>query len=168
MIDLRFRPVDPAADGPLLHGWLTHPKSAYWLMQQASLDDVRREFADQQSFLGLHEDRPAFLMQRYDPAHSELVDHYPVRPGDVGMHFLVAPADRPIHGFTRAVMATIMEFLFADPATARVVVEPDITNDKVLALNEFAGFRVLDTIALSDKKAYLSICTRSDHERACA
>ncbi|MGK5643545.1 GNAT family N-acetyltransferase, partial [Streptomyces sp. URMC 126] len=79
-------------------------------------------------FLGLHDGRPAFLMERYCPAHVELVGVHEARPGDVGMHFLVAPTDTPLHGFTRAVIGTVMEMLFSDPATRRVVVEPDIRN----------------------------------------
>ena len=32
---------------------------------------------------------------------------YDPQPGDVGMHFLVAPTDTPVHGFTRAVITTV-------------------------------------------------------------
>lgn len=162
-----MRPVDPPGDAPLLHRWLTHPKSAFWLMRDATQAEVRRYFADRDAVLGLHEEDPVFLFERYDPAH-ELAGVYPVEPGDVGMHFLVAPTGRPLHGFTRAVITTIMARLFADPATRRVVVEPDIRNTAVHALNAYVGFRVVDTVELAHKRALLSVCTRGDFEGAAA
>lgn len=167
-----LRPVDPAADAALLHRWVTHPKSAFYLLQDATQADVEREFTGiaaaehHDAFLGLHEGEPRFLMERYDPAHVELKGLYEARPGDVGMHFLCAPADRPVHGFTLAVIDTVMDMLFADPATRRVVVEPDVRNTAVHALNEAVGFRVERTLAKPEKDAYLSVCTREQYEAA--
>jgi RimJ/RimL family protein N-acetyltransferase len=169
---LALRPVDPAGDAELLHRWVTHPKSVYWLMQEATLTDVEREFMaiaaseHHDAFLGLHQGEPRFLMERYDPAHVELKGLYEPRPGDVGMHFLCAPTDNPVHGFTLAVITTVMDMLFADPHTRRVVVEPDVRNTAVHALNEAVGFRVERTIAKPEKNAYLSMCTREQFEAA--
>jgi RimJ/RimL family protein N-acetyltransferase len=72
--EFALRPVDPAADAALLHRWLTDPKSAFWLMGNASMRDVEAELR--------------------------------------------------------------RKLLFADPATRRVVVEPDVRNRPVHALNE--------------------------------
>ena len=167
-----LRPVDPAGDAELLHTWVTDPKSAFWLMQEASLPDVEREFTDiaasehHDAYLGLHEGEPRFLMERYDPAHVELKGLYEAQPGVVGMHFLCAPTDTPVHGFTLAVITTVMDMLFADPDTRRVVVEPDVRNTAVHALNEAVGFRIERTIAKPEKDAYLSMCTREQFEDA--
>ncbi|WP_233515414.1 GNAT family N-acetyltransferase [Marinitenerispora sediminis] len=170
--EFALRLVDPAADAELLHRWLTHPKSVFWQMQEAEVADVERQFRETaasehtDAFLGLHGGRPAFLVERYDPAHSELRGRYRALPGDVGMHFLVAPTDTPLHGFTRAVITTVMELLFADPAVRRVVVEPDVRNHPVHSLNAAVGFRVVGTLALSGKDAYLSTCTREQYAAA--
>ncbi|MFD5567247.1 GNAT family N-acetyltransferase [Streptomyces cadmiisoli] len=163
---LTLRPLDPLRDAELLHTWVTHPKAAFWMMQQARLEDVERAYmeiaADEHhhAHLGLHDGVPAFLMEWYDPAHRELVGLYEPRPGDVGMHFLVAPTDRPVRGFTRAVITAVMRQLFEDPATARVVVEPDVDNKAVHALNEAVGFLPEREIQKPEKKALLSFCTR--------
>ncbi|MFF8971442.1 GNAT family N-acetyltransferase [Streptomyces sp. NPDC014995] len=163
---LTLRPLDPLKDAELLHTWVTHPKAAYWMMQDAKLEDVERAYmevaADEHhhALLGLHDGEPAFLMEYYDPAHRELVGLYEPLPGDVGMHFLVAPTDRPVHGFTRAVITAVMAHLFADPAVDRVVVEPDVTNTAVHALNEAVGFVPEREIQKPEKKALLSFCTR--------
>ncbi|MFH8799382.1 GNAT family N-acetyltransferase [Streptomyces sp. NPDC017936] len=169
---LTLRPLDPLEDGELLHRWVTHPKAAFWMMQDARPEDVERAYmeiaADEHhhALLGLHDGEPAFLMEYYDPRHRELVGLYEPRPGDVGMHFLVAPTDRPVHGFTRAVITAVMAHLFADPATARVVVEPDVSNKAVHALNEAVGFVPEREIQKPEKKALLSFCTREQFAAA--
>ncbi|MGW1723070.1 GNAT family N-acetyltransferase [Streptomyces sp. NPDC002306] len=166
------RPLDPLKDAELLYTWVTHPKAAFWMMQDVRLEDVERAYmeiaADEHhhAFLGLHDGVPAFLMERYDPAHRELVGLYEPEPGDVGMHFLVAPSDTPVHGFTRAVITAVMAHLFEDPATARIVVEPDVGNKAVHALNEAVGFVPHHEIRKPEKKALLSFCTRAQFEKA--
>lgn len=171
---LTLRPLDPLKDAGLLHSWVTHPKAAFWMMQDARLEDVERAYmeiaADEHhhAYLGLHDGVPAFLMEKYDPAHRELVGLYEPLPGDVGMHFLVAPTDRPVHGFTRAVITAVMAHLFEDPATERVVVEPDVSNKAVHALNEAVGFVPEREIQKPEKRALLSFCTREQFVKAVA
>lgn len=166
------RPLDPLADAGLVHGWVTHPKAAFWLMGEARLLDVEREYTaiaahpHHDAFIGLHDGEPAFLIERYDPTEVELKGLYEAEPGDVGMHFLVAPTDTPVHGFTRAVITAVMGFLFEDPSVRRVVVEPDVTNKAVHALNKAVGFEVLREIAKPEKDALLSACTREQFEAA--
>ncbi|WP_428954524.1 GNAT family N-acetyltransferase [Streptomyces sp. cg35] len=170
--ELTFRPVDPRTDAELLHRWVTDPKAAFWLMQDAKLEDVEREYMSiaaaehHDAFLGLHDGEPAFLMERYDPRFVELVGLYEPEPGDVGMHFLTAPSDLRIPGFTRAVITAVMEFLFTDAAVRRVVVEPDVRNTAVHALNEAVGFVPAREIAKPEKNALLSFCTRAQFEAA--
>ncbi|EGX57844.1 acetyltransferase [Streptomyces zinciresistens K42] len=164
---LTVRPLDPLRDAELLHAWVTDPKAAFWMMQDARLQDVEREYMriaaheHHHAHLGLHDGVPAFLMERYDPRYVELTGLYEPEPGDVGMHFLVAPTDRPIHGFTRAVITAVLEELFADPDTRRVVVEPDVGNRAVHALNEAVGFVPVREIEKPEKRALLSFCTRA-------
>jgi hypothetical protein len=47
-----------------------------------------------------------------------------------------------------------------------VVVEPDIGNDKIAALNKAAGFEIARTVQLRTKEAALSFCTRAAWEEA--
>ncbi|MFF4552414.1 GNAT family N-acetyltransferase [Streptomyces sp. NPDC001422] len=169
-----IRPLDPVEDAPLLHRWVTHPKAAFWMMQEAKLHDVEREYMaiaaseHHHAYLGLLDGEPVFLMERYNPRYIELVGLYEPEPGDVGMHFLVAPTDTPVHGFTRAVITAVMEDLFADPAIRRVVVEPDVGNKAVHALNEAVGFVPEREIQKPEKKALLSFCTRERFAKAVA
>lgn len=159
-------------DLALLHRWLTHQKSVFWMMQGATIADVESMFTDiaetdgHDAFVGYHAGQPAFLIETYDPAASELAGLYEPQPGDIGMHFLVAPTEQPVHGFTLAVLRTVVEHLFADPSHSRIVVEPDVRNGPVHALNEAVGFEILSRVSLRDKDAYLSTCTREQYRQS--
>lgn len=163
---LTLEPVQPERDLALLHAWLTHPRSVFWEKLDATPDDLAREYdaitADphQNAWLGTVDGEPQFLAETYDPAHSELAPLPELRPGDLGMHVLVAPPAVPVPGFTSAVFRAVMDFCFADSAVHRVVVEPDARNDKIAALNAAAGFVVARHVDLSTKTAALSFCTR--------
>lgn len=187
--EFALRLVDPAADAPLIHEWVTHPKSQYWMMSEASVADVWAEHeaiaasSHHFAYLGMHRYRSKFLVEVYDPARTELAGVYDVAEGDIGMHVLTAPTNTPIPGFTKGVMVTVMDLLFADPSPAprtgmppaqggfgarRAVVEPDAANTPIHRLNDWVGFRAERTVRLSDKQALLSFCTPSDYERSAA
>jgi RimJ/RimL family protein N-acetyltransferase len=174
---ITFRPVEVDSDAEIemLHRWVTHPKAAFWLMQDYSWDEVREEYRrialhpHHEAFVGLVDGEPAFLAERYDPRHVELVGLYEPQDGDVGMHFLCAPADTPVHGFTRAVITAVLAWIFSDPDALRVVVEPDVRNTAVQALNAAVGFEVVSVIAKPEKTALLSVSTWHDfHSATCA
>lgn len=164
---LTLEPLDVDQHAGLLHRWVTHPRSVYWGMLDASPAEVAAEYArihadpHHQAHLGRADGVPQFLAETYDPAHSELRDLPELRPGDLGMHVLVAPTDAPVPGFTTAVFAAVMEFCFRDPAVARVVVEPDVRNVQIARLNRAAGFVVVRHVSLVGKTAALSFCTRA-------
>ncbi len=166
---ITLEPLDLDRDLALLHEWVTHPRSVYWMMQGASVDDVAHEYRlildspHHDAWLGRVDGVPAFLAETYDPAHGELADLPELRPGDLGMHVLVAPADERVHGFTRAVFGAVLDHCFADPGVRRVVVEPDQRNEPIRAMNRAFGFREARTITLPAKEATLSFLTRDDH-----
>ncbi|WP_461188869.1 GNAT family N-acetyltransferase [Arthrobacter sp. Z4-13] len=165
-----FRCLDAKADAPLVHRWVTQPYASFWGMLSASLDDVVEEYAKIQAsghhhaLLGLDDGIPAFLMEEYLPSSSPLAAIYPVLPGDLGMHLLVAPpSDGPQPGFTAAVMDAVLGRLFAKPGVDRIVVEPDARNTKIHALNERLGFQPAGVVTLPGKDALLSFCSHSDY-----
>ena len=104
---LTVEPLDPTRHLALLHTWVTHPRSVFWGMQDATVEQVHDEYAriaadpHHHALLGRADGEPAFLMERYDPAHSPLAGLPELRAGDVCMHVLVAPTDRPVHWIGR-------------------------------------------------------------------
>lgn len=138
------RPVDPDADGPLLHRWVTAPRAAFWGMQQHSLDDVvevYRYIGDQphlRALLAESDGQPLALLQTYDPTVDEIGAFYDRRPGDVGMHLLLA--DDPARaGRTPEILDHLLDAFFGHAAVQRLVFEPDAGNEKSLALLRSRG-----------------------------
>jgi hypothetical protein len=92
-----FRCLDPHADAPLLHTWVTQPYASFWGMLSSTVDGVVEEYSKIQAsghhhaLLGLDGGVPAFLMEEYQPSASPLAAVYAAQPGDMGMHLLVAP-----------------------------------------------------------------------------
>ncbi|WP_438764741.1 GNAT family N-acetyltransferase [Kushneria sp. TE3] len=167
---LSLRPLDLERDLEIVHGWVSQPRARFWGMTNDSRDRVGAFYRDlqestaAQAWLGLHDGWPAFLVECYDPRHDPVGEQYAVQPGDRGMHFLIAPPDTtgtPIHGFSQAVLNTIVAFLFSDPATRRIVVEPDVNNARIHSLNRRAGFIYDREIRLGEKTAHLAFCTRA-------
>lgn len=174
---LALRPLDPAGDIDTVFDWVSRDSARFWGMNGDSRDQVTAFYRDMaqsdsaQAFLGLHDGQPAFLVECYDPRHDPVGEHYAVQPGDRGMHFLVAPlatsqapAASPIHGFSQAVIDTVVAFLFSDPGTQRIVVEPDVNNEKIHPLNHRTGFVYEGEIRLAEKTAHLGFCTRERFE----
>jgi RimJ/RimL family protein N-acetyltransferase len=169
---LSLRPFDLTEDVTTLHSWVTQPYARYWGLLNASVEDVHAEYlriertGHHRAFLGEHDGRPAFLMERYEPSYDAVGTRYDVAPGDIGMHVLVAPPQLRIPGFTGAIFETILDSLFTDPLVDRIVVEPDVRNTKIQALNERIGFRKHSIVDLPGKRAWLSFCTRDQYAEA--
>jgi siderophore synthetase component len=169
---IAIEPLDVESHIGTLHRWFTDPRSVYWGMLSATPADVAAEYhriaehPHHHAWLGRVDGIPAFLVETYDPARSELaglthlVDD--LADGDLGMHVLVAPASGdPVAGHTTAIFRAVMEHCFREPTVRRVVVEPDARNLAIRRKNTDAGFTEVREIRLSGKTAMLSVCTRT-------
>ena len=169
-----FRPLRIPDDVPMLHRWFTQERAAFWLMQDKSEEEVREVYRQLMAsghataYIGWHQGRPAFLAECYDPAHDRIRAFYEVRPGDLGMHIFVGPADVRIPGFSRAAFHALMRFMFVHLGARRIVVEPDAGNHRIHALNRSAGFVYDRDVVFPEKIASLAYCTRRDFEQATA
>ncbi|MFB9546551.1 GNAT family N-acetyltransferase [Micromonospora sagamiensis] len=167
---LSLTPVDPPVHAGLLHGWVTQPRAVYWGMGSFTPDDVREvyEFIDglttHHAYLILLDEVPVGLFQTYEPAADPVGERYEVRPGDIGMHLLLAPPPGTGHGLTTAIGPALARFLFRDPAHHRIVVEPDVRNELALRRLEREGFTFDDQIDLPEKRAQLAFLTRTRFE----
>lgn len=138
------RPVDPAADAPLLHAWVTEPRAAFWGMGDLTEEEVRAiyTYIQEQEHLAAYvldlDGHPVGLFQTYDPAIDEIGEWYDRRPGDVGVHLLLA-ADPARAGHTHEVIASGMDFVAHLPGCQRLVLEPDARNTASIALMERLG-----------------------------
>lgn len=161
-----LRPLHLPNDLALIHTWVTASRAHFWGMQGHSPERVQAFYRDLQEsehgqgYLGLFDGKPAFLVECYDPSHDPIGEHYAVAEGDCGMHFLVAPAETPLPGFSTQVITTILAFMFEDAGTRRVVVEPDVHNCPIHPLNRRVGFVYAHEVELPEKTAHLAFCGR--------
>lgn len=171
-LEIALIAADAHRDSAVLQRWLADPHAAFWGMADLDVQTVAGYIGDitadpwQDAWLGLIDGAPAFYVETYDPARVLLDGIHDVSPGDLGMHVLIsAPTDEPRHGFTDAVFATVMAWCFDERGARRVVVEPDVRNDRVRRKNMRAGFTELREVAVADgggiKTAMLSVCTRA-------
>jgi siderophore synthetase component/RimJ/RimL family protein N-acetyltransferase len=169
-----FRAFDLATDIDLILPWVTSPHAKYWGLSGATRRRVEEAYKDicqrARVFIGTVEGSTSekyagnFLVETYDPNCEEVGKHYEVQPGDRGMHVLLAPPTTSQSGFSRLVFQSVLDFLFLDPLVQRVVVEPDIRNEKIHRLNRNAGFIYQRPLQLSSKVAHLAFLTRARHE----
>lgn len=169
---LTLRPLNLAQDAPVLHGWMTRPYAHFWGMQNSSVAEVEAFYRDltagkpHAALMGEIDGQPRFLIECYPVQDDPLREHYDVQPGDIGMHILLSPAEKPLPGFSWQVFSAVMEYLFSLPDVRRVVVEPDVRNEKIHTLNKRAGFRYQKQVQLTHKTAWLAFCQREDFLQA--
>lgn len=167
---LSLRPFNLAQDLALLHQWVTQPHAQFWGMQGFSLKQLQQEYqsllARSDIYIGYANNTACFLVELYEPQLDEIGNHYPVKRGDIGMHILIAQSNNKVHGFTWSVFQLVMNFIFANDKNQRVIVEPDIRNNKIHSLNTKAGFRYQSAVRLTHKTAHLAFCTRDDFYHA--
>jgi siderophore synthetase component len=168
----RLRALRNPEDMAVVHAWVTQEHARYWGLLGRSLEEVVSAYQDiarrANVYLGFFGEAPAFLLETYWPGQDPVGQHFDVKVSDRGMHVLVAPAQKPLAGFTWAVFGTVMDFLFGDPTVERIVVEPDVRNGKIHALNRRAGFGYQRILELPHKRAHLAFCTRAQYTRAVA
>ncbi|MFF2863176.1 GNAT family N-acetyltransferase [Streptomyces rubiginosohelvolus] len=166
---VRLVPVDPAADAELLHGWVTEERARFWGMADHTREQVREiyGFVDSlpthHAYLALRDGVPAALFQTYEPDADPVGECYDVRPGDFGVHLLIAPAEGEgaVKGYTDALLTVFIAYVFSDPAHVRVVVEPDARNEKAIARMVRMGFELGPEIRKPEKTARLAFLTRA-------
>ncbi|WP_435770310.1 GNAT family N-acetyltransferase [Nocardioides sp. SYSU DS0651] len=147
-MSVSVRPVHPEADADLLHRWVTAEGAEFWGMAELSRAQVAEVygFIAEQAHLAAYllvlgdvpPGHPVGLLQTYDPEVDEIGDWYDRRPGDVGVHLLLAD-DRARRGRTAEVVAAGLRFVATRPGSERLVFEPDARNQRSLALLDRLG-----------------------------
>jgi RimJ/RimL family protein N-acetyltransferase len=169
-LQLTMRPLEPAQDAALIHGWVTQERATFWMMSDHSLEEVREiyEWIDAQdthaAYLVRLDDRPVALFQTYDPRAEEIGQHYDVQDGDIGWHLMMGPVESPVPGLTHAVIDLMGDFVFGDPSIKRMVAEPDARNDKMQRLVDSRAMDRAGVVELEKKPATLVFYTREQFE----
>jgi len=169
---LEFRAFDLENNVKTLHSWVTMPYATYWGMLDNSVEQVYQAYKEvheaqfHEAIMGYYNGEPAFLIEKYKASEDAIGKYYNVKSSDYGMHILVGPVTKPIKNFTWHIFSSILEFFFTDSNIERIVVEPDVRNDKIHVLNKKGGFKYAKEVQLPHKKAALAFCNRNDFKQA--
>lgn len=166
---VRVVPVVPARDLDLIVAWVRDPRAAFWGMTHEPRERVLEiyEYLDalpsHHTYLVFRDDSPAALLQTYDPAADVVGTCYDVRPGDLGVHLLVAGPGEPAPGtdatrpgHTAALLLALASFVRTQSGVRRIVVEPDAGNTTAIRRLQRSGFTLGAQTELPDKRAQLA------------
>ncbi|MFG2331396.1 GNAT family N-acetyltransferase [Streptomyces sp. NPDC048604] len=171
---VRVERIDPDRDATLIHGWVANERARFWGMKDTTVEQVRDVYAHLDSldthhgFLVRLDGEPVALFQTYEPEADRVSECYEVRPGDLGVHILLAPSDAPRPGFTAGLLTALTAYALT--GRSRLVAEPDAANEKAIARLVRAGFELgpevvlpevdLPEVFIPEKKARLAFLTR--------
>ncbi|MEY7980375.1 GNAT family N-acetyltransferase [Streptomyces pilosus] len=175
---VRVLPLDPAADAPLLHRWVSEERAAFWGMNGLTEQRVAEIYAHMDTldthhaYLVLKDGTPAALLQTYEPEADRVGACYPVEPGDIGIHLLLAPAApgeaRP--GWPAGRAAAFVTYVMLVLDRRRVGVDPDVAHEKAVARVARRGVTTgpvvvlpegdLPDVYIPEKRAQLAFLTR--------
>ena len=102
---------------------------------------------------------PVAVFQTYEPEHDPVGEAYDVQPGDLGVHLFVGPGERR-PGFTGNLVRYLLGVVLEDPSVRRIVVEPDVLNERSVARFRREGFEVGPVVDLGHKTAQLAFLPR--------
>ncbi|MEV5437201.1 GNAT family N-acetyltransferase [Streptomyces sp. NPDC052682] len=176
---VRVLPLDARADAGTIHRWVSEERAAFWGMTGLTEEQVAGIYAHlatldtHHAYLLVKDGEPAALLQTYEPEADRVGACYPVRPGDIGVHLLLAPAGPggARSGWTSALVTVIASYVLLGLGRERVVVDPDVRNEKALARFLRQGFTTgpvvvlpevdLPDVYLPEKKAQLAFLDRA-------
>ncbi|MEU7321352.1 GNAT family N-acetyltransferase [Streptomyces griseoviridis] len=176
---VRVLSLDPDADAPVLHSWVREERAAFWGMNGLTAAQVTEIYAHMATLdthhahLVVKDGAPAALLQTYEPAADRVGECYRVRPGDIGVHLLLAPAgpDGATAGWSTALLGVVARYVLGVLDRDRVVVDPDVRNEKAVARFLKQGFTAGETVVLPEidlpdvylpeKKAQLAFLDRA-------
>ncbi|GGL98596.1 acetyltransferase [Streptomyces fumigatiscleroticus] len=175
---VRVLPLDARADAEVIHRWTSEERAVFWGMNGLSREEVTAIYAHMDTLdthhalLLVKDGEPAALLQTYEPEADRVSECYEVRPGDIGIHLLLAPAGPagPRTGWTSALLDVITSYVLSGPDRTRIVVDPDVRNGKAIARFLRYGFTAgpsvvlpevnLPGVHIPEKKARLAFLTR--------
>ncbi|MET7595100.1 GNAT family N-acetyltransferase [Streptomyces sp. NPDC005481] len=175
---VRVLPLDPHADLDVVQAWVTEERAAFWGMNGFTREQVLETYLHLDSldthhaFLAVKDGEPAALLQTYEPDADRVGECYEVRPGDLGVHVLIAPSGpggaRP--GFSTGLLAAFTAYVFTGLGRTRIVVDPDERNEKAVERFVRQGFEAgplvvlpeidLPDVHLPEKRARLAFLTK--------
>ncbi|MGW1714241.1 GNAT family N-acetyltransferase [Streptomyces sp. NPDC002156] len=145
---VRVLRLDPLADAGVVHGWVSEPRAGFWGMSGLSEEQVAEIYRHldtldtHHAYLLVKDGTAVGLLQTYEPEADRVSECYTVEPGDIGVHLLLAPAGAEGRraGWSAALMGVLAEYVLVGLGRRRIVVDPDVGNEKAVARFLRQGF----------------------------
>ena len=91
---------------------------------------------------------------------DDICDHYKVSPGDYIVRIIVHLQKKKNRRFYVDVLRCCLEYFFSSTEVERIIIEPDVENERYNDLVIHSGFRFLQRIYQPYKASNLYYCTR--------
>ncbi|MFE9440728.1 GNAT family N-acetyltransferase [Streptomyces sp. NPDC006602] len=175
---VRVLPLDAHADADVVHAWVSEERASFWGMNGLSKEQVAEIYAHMDTldthhaFLVEKDGEPVALLQTYEPEADRVSECYEVRPGDIGVHLLLAPAgpDGGRPGWSSVLLTAVTSYALLGLDRGRVVVDPDVRNERAIARFLKQGFEAgpavvlpeidIPDVYLPEKRAQLAFLNR--------
>ncbi|WP_085991452.1 GNAT family N-acetyltransferase [Oceanobacillus senegalensis] len=169
--EITFRPVSLREDFERLYTWMHEPhvipywklnidRDAYKQHLQTFLND-----SHQQLLIGEIDGVPMSYWESYTVEGDVISRYYSYDQNDQGIHLLIGETDYLGKRYIYPLLLTILKRKFEINTTKRVVAEPDIRNEKMIAVFKKCGFQPIKEVNLPDKTGLLVSCERNVFER---
>lgn len=155
---VRVLRLDPHADAATVHAWVREERAAFWGMNGLTREQVAEVYAHldtldtHHAYLLERDGEPVGLLQTYEPEADRVSECYEVRPGDIGVHLLLAPVTSGAArtGWSSALLGAVASYVLLGLDRRRVVVDPDVRNEKAIARFLKQGFVAGDAVVLPE------------------
>lgn len=162
-----WRRLDPVADLDVVHQWMHAPHvEPYWqlaLPRVALAAYLEAATADshQDVLIGEVDGEPASYWEVYWADRDRLAAFCSIQPWDQGVHLLIGPAELTGRGLGGHLLGALTRWLFdREPATQRVLAEPDVGNSRSIGLFARCGFHQEAELVMPEKHAALMVLRR--------
>lgn len=169
--EITFREVEFETDAVMLHRWHHEPHVIPFWNQNFPFSKYSKHLKalladeNQTLWIGAVNGNEMSYFETYWAKEDPISKYYEAAPFDQGVHLLFGDPAYLGRGLAAPMLVTIMQQMFSDSRTARIVAEPDIRNEKMIHIFAKCGFSPEKKLDLPDKQALFMVCTREEFER---
>lgn len=169
--NISFRSFDMDTDLEMVHDWVNRAYAKKYWQLDGTIEKVYDTYYNIQrnsnahSYIGLLGNVPVCQFDLYRVLADE-IRKWVLNAGahDCGLHLIMAPIPKPVHGLSTILIQAMLEYYFSFPEAMHMYAEPDITNRRSNFLLRQANFQFIQSIELSYKTANLYCLKREQFQ----